>query len=148
MSRRGRRLPDAVPAGAIAVGWATVEADRAAVELAPLLAPGAGFAEAPGSETLGASCRIGRAAGPGPRWIVLLEPATEGRLAASLARHGEGWIAAWWARGRAGDGGDAAEAAATWSASRPGPFGPERLQVGGPLAGPHRLRLDGDTIEP
>ena len=148
MSRRARRPPDAAPAGALAVGWATVESDRAAVELAPLLAPGEGFAEAPGSETLGASCRIGRAAGSGLRWIVLLEPATEGRLAASLARHGEGWVAAWWARGRGADGQDPTDAAATWSASRPGPFGPERLRVGGPITGPHRLRLDGDTIEP
>ena len=40
-----------------------------------------------------------RAAGSlAPRYgpaIVLLEPSTEGRLAATLARHGEGWCATW-----------------------------------------------------
>ncbi len=72
-------------------GWATVDLDRAAVELQDLLEPGGTFDEAPGSAWLGARCRIGRAASIEGPFLVLLEPHTEGRLAAYLARHGEGW---------------------------------------------------------
>ena len=48
-------LPE-VAARVLAVGWATVELDRAAEELAHLLAPGAGFAAAASSVLLGARC--------------------------------------------------------------------------------------------
>ena len=74
--RRTTRLP--------AVGWATVDAGRLgrgwAVELRPLA----------GDALLGADAWL--AVGISPA-TVLLEPATEGRLAAALARHGEGPIA-------------------------------------------------------
>ena len=155
------------PSVAEAVGWATVDLDRAAAELAPLLAAGSDFRAAPGSVHLGARCRIGPMAGdtganaallpvaargaPRARFIVLLEPSTEGRLAATLARHGESWCATW-VLGRtatatsagAGPGGGAERR----SASRSGPLGPERLVLGGPIAGPHRLLVTAATIEP
>jgi hypothetical protein len=129
----------AVPAeanGALAIGWATVELDRAAMELGHLLAPGTTFEEAPSSAILGGRCRIGSAAGtPGVR-IVLLEPDTEGRLAAALARAGEGWKATW-VQDPGIDPGPRQV-----SRARPGPLGRERLLLGGPLAGPYRLFVE------
>ena len=126
----------------LAVGWATVELDRAATVLAPMLAPGTTFELATASEHLGATCRVGRV---DPAYVaelagtvVLLEPSTEGRLAATLARFGEGWCATWESE---------APRDATLSASRDGPIGGERLVLGGPGSGPHRLVLDAATIE-
>jgi hypothetical protein len=122
--------------GAIAVGWATVELDRAARELSHLLATGAAFAPADASVTLGARCRSGPAAEAG-LWIALLEPETEGRLAGTLARDGEGWAASWVLAETAG-----ATRTPALAAARPGPFGPERLVLGRPAARPHRLVLE------
>ncbi len=127
-------LPEAAGVvGALAVGWATVELDRAARELSHLLAPGAGFSPAAASVILGARCRSGRAAEAG-LWIALLEPDTEGRLAGTLARSGEGWAANWVRAGAA--------ATQRLSAERPGPFGPERLVLDGPATRPHRLVVE------
>jgi hypothetical protein len=129
-------LPDDA-AGALAVGWATVELDRAARELSDLLEPGSAFDDAPSSVILGARCRVGSAAAEGSVRIVLLEPDTEGRLAATLARHGEGWVATWTTAptGAIPSGGDL-------SAARPGPFGEERVVLDGPFTGPHRLIVE------
>ena len=69
--------------------------------------------------------------------IVLLEPITEGRLAATLARHGESWCATW---------GSDDENIAQTSAERPGPLGPERLVLGGRPGGPHHLLVSAATI--
>lgn len=124
-------------AGALAVGWATVELDRAARELAHLLESGSDFEDAPSSEILGARCRVGSAAGPWGARIVLLEPDTEGRLAATLARHGEGWVARWVAAAPG-----TTPPRGELSAARPGPFGDERLLFGGPVTGPHRLVVE------
>jgi len=131
-------LPDDA-AGAVAVGWATVEFDRAAVELAHLLRPGSTFHEAPSSVILGARCRIGSAAEPSGLRMILLEPETEGRLAATLARAGEGWAATWYLD----PGSDFRRRQS--SVARPGPLGKERLLFGG-LEGAHRLLVDGRTI--
>ena len=106
--------------GAVAVGWATVELERAVGELTHLLAPGATFEAAPSSVILGARCLVGPAAEDGLR-IVLLEPETEGRLAATLARAGEGWAATWARDGAVATG--PRTGAAGLSAARPGPFG-------------------------
>ena len=124
---------------ALAVGWATVELERAARDLSHLLAPGATFEVAPSSVILGARCLVGQAAEDGLR-IVLLEPGTEGRLAATLARAGEGW-AATWTRDQAVATAPRTEAARL-SAARPGPFGDERLLLGGSIPGPHRLFIE------
>lgn len=126
----------------LAVGWATVELDRAAAELAGLLVPGETFRDAPDSELLGASCRIGRAA---TSMIVLLEPSTEGRLAAALARHGEGWCATW-TRDPATPA-DPASPDDEWSTmARPGPLGLERLERTAPGSRPFRLLARPATI--
>jgi hypothetical protein len=125
----------------LAVGWATVDLDRAALELAGLLAPGSMFEPAADCGLLGATCRVGRARDPSAAapTVVLLEPSTEGRLAATLARHGEGWCATWEA--------DAVVPERT-SVVTDGPFGPERLVLGGRPDGPHRLLVRAATIEP
>lgn len=119
--------------GVLVVGWATVELDRAERELSHLLTAGAEFGAAASSVILGARCRSGPAAQAG-LWIALLEPDTEGRLAGTLARSGEGWAVTWVLAGASGT--------AALSAARPGPFGDERLVLGGPLSGPHRLVVE------
>jgi hypothetical protein len=77
---------------------------------------------------------------------VILEPATEGRLSAALARHGERPLAAWFVL----DASDAAMPPSTVApagqlapAGRAGPFGPERIAPDGAIRGLHRL-LVGD----
>lgn len=130
----------------LAVGWATVELERAARELAHLLRPGGTFTEAMPCEHLGAWCRIGRVR-PGvaaAEVVVLMEPSTEGRLAATLARHDEGWQVTWEAVLVVSAGGNEL----VLSGERPGPLGPERLVLGGSASGPHRLVVTPATIAP
>jgi hypothetical protein len=108
----------------IAVGWATVDLDRAAAELVGGLdlRPEA-FTAVDDSVALGARCRVAHGALPGEVAVVLLEPATEGRLAATLARHDEGPAAVWIAAPASPADTDPSDATA-------GPFGPERLLPG------------------
>jgi hypothetical protein len=126
------------------IGWATVDADRAEGDLDPWLGP-----REPGATgddpDLGARARL-RGAGslPGDR-IVILEPSTEGRAAASLARDGEGpcavylrapaSIEAWIAQA-------AERGARTRGAPRPGPFGRQVALSGPPPAGPHIIVVE------
>lgn len=129
------------PWSTVAVGWATVDLERASAAFDARSAHPARFAAAPDSALLGARARIGATRVPGAETrgiaLVLLEPSTEGRLAASLARHGEGPAAIW------------LDGSATSSSADPprtspaadGPFGLERLVLGGPVAGPHVLLL-------
>jgi hypothetical protein len=128
----------------VALGWATVELDRAAIELGALLGrPPEAFVDTAPSSSLGARCRIAPdSLGPGVA-LVLLEPSTEGRLAASLARHGEGPMAVWLGVSTLSD----AEAilrraAVAISAPDRGPLGLERLLLDGPIHGPHRLVVE------
>jgi len=103
--------------GPLAVGWATVDTDRAAEELTA-----AGIIDPPGVPVerfavLGASgLRSDDSAFGVP--VVLLEPLEEGRLAATLARHGEGPCAV---------------------VIGPPDGGPAGLVAGGPVSGPHLL---------
>ncbi len=82
---------DGVSLRPVAVGWATVDLDRATRELRDL----GPFSDAPFDRLLGATARIGLTrppvSGATVPPVVLLEPSTEGRLAATLARRGEGW---------------------------------------------------------
>jgi hypothetical protein len=123
----------------IAVGWATVELDRAGDELAGALgtAPSS-FAPAAGSEALGAHARIAPGALDGRAALVLLEPSTEGRLAARLARHGEGPVAVWYEAVAMGD--PTTSGVAPLEPPSSGPFGPERA-VRAPAGdtGPYRF---------
>jgi hypothetical protein len=73
------------PPRLLASGWATVDIERTVADL------GAADADAThDDELLGA--RAWRVDG-GPVALLLLEPSTEGRLAAALARRGEGIVA-------------------------------------------------------
>ena len=120
---------------AIAVGWATVEIDRAATTLAAELGISvAAFLPAADSIVLGARCRVAYGVLPDGQPLAILEPLTEGRLAASLARRGEGPVATW---SRAGESWHGTRA----SAARPGPFGFERLEPG-PAHGPFSLLIE------
>jgi hypothetical protein len=130
-----------------ALGWATVELDRAERELSADLGLASGaFIEAPDSGVLGARCRVALDTFPGGVALMILEPVTEGRLSAALARHGEGPLAAWFVL----DASDAAMPPSTVApagplapAARAGPFGPERIAPDGAIRGLHRL-LVGD----
>lgn len=136
-------FPDAIVSGdgradRCAIGWATVELDRAASELAHDLgiSPGV-FVEAVDSLALGARCRIAADVLPGGLTLVILEPATEGRLAATLARFGEGPAVTWYRTNTPVD--------VSGSSLRHGPFGSERLVAGDPVHGPHRLLIEPGT---
>jgi hypothetical protein len=71
-----------------AIGWATVELDRAAASLGTKLQTT--FEPTSRDALLGASVR--RSTGKEPL-ILIEEPDTEGRLSGALARHGEGPVA-------------------------------------------------------
>ena len=120
----------------VGIGWATVELDRAAGELSGI----ARFSGAPRDATLGASVR--RAVGDGARTtLVLLEPDTEGLIAAALARFGEGVAAVYLGPLDRADVDDTPRL----GPSQPGPLGPARLVIGRPAWGPHALVLAGVT---
>ncbi len=144
------QLPTGVHHEPIAVGWATVELDRAVVELAAELelSPD-GFRAASESPVLGARCLVAKAVLPGRLAFALLEPSMEGRLAASLARFAEGPAVVWLAAPRpsAGLTGDRASGGELPSAEV-GPFGAERLILGGPRHGPYWLVVDSVGIIP
>ncbi len=125
----------------VALGWATVELERAVVELgAALHIPAGRFVAADDDELLGARCRAASASLPDGRSLVVLEPSTEGRLAATLARVGEGPAAIWMAVEDLSASAAAVRVAdVAMSPERTGPFGIERLILGGPIYGPHRL---------
>ncbi|MEO5703823.1 MAG: hypothetical protein ABIZ52_02165 [Candidatus Limnocylindrales bacterium] len=112
------------------IGWATVDADRALVQLDGLLAPAGEGEESPPPSSwtplardaaLGARVWLRAMAnsGSGP-WLVVLEPDTESRLAASLARFGEGVAVVYLGEGLLRSG---------------------RLVRGGPAWGPHVMIL-------
>jgi hypothetical protein len=119
----------------VGIGWATVELDRAERELA-----GVGpFVTAPRDAALGASARRSPISKGGPPAIVLLEPDTEGLLAAALARFGEGVLAVYLGPLDRADVDDTPRL----GPPRPGPLGPARLVIGRPAWGPHVLVLAG-----
>jgi hypothetical protein len=110
----------------IGLGWATVDTDRAVAELTAAYPDAAPFEPAAPVPLLGASCHLGRPGRLGAVRLAILEPATEGRLAATLARHGEGPVVLWVAA-------PAEPLAPVLSSEVVGPFGRERLALGGPL---------------
>jgi hypothetical protein len=121
-----------------ALGWATVELDRAEQAFVETFGASVGPAvPAPNDTILGASCRILALDPPGLPFVVLIEPDTEGRLAATLARHGEGPAAVWIGPAMSGDTTPAGDPAPGTGGD--GPFGPQILLPGAPVTGPHRL---------
>ena len=122
---RLERLLAVARPGAQVVGWATIDLDR--------LGPGV---ELPDDDLLGA--RVRRL----DETRLALEPATEGRLAAALARHGEGPLVLY----VIAETGDVGDLALTSPAN--GPLGRQRLVLGGPIGGPHLVVVAPATIEP
>ena len=130
------------PVDGLAVGWATVDLDRAAAEASP----GRSTVPLPDDDLLGARCLAAEAPAHEPTAdtpaLVLLEPSTEGRLAASLARHGEGPIAVYLlVPARTIDRLRVVAPASGVHLSRPaaGPFGRAVLVLDGPPSGPHLI---------
>jgi hypothetical protein len=119
-------------------GWATVELHRAEREV--VLAQGWPPAEPAADDlTIGAYTRVAHSPA-GSETIVLLEPSTEGLLAASLARHGEGFLVDYLlvaSLDRAAE--TARRGGIALSPVSSGPFGRERLVTGGPRWGPHLI---------
>jgi len=134
------RLIEAAAPQRIHVGWATVDLDRAERDLrGATSAPATPDLDEP---LLGARARLIGGAGPGSAGdatdIVLLEPSTEGPLAAALARHGEGPLVMYLVGPT-----EALELVRAGgfllSRSASGPLGPERLVLVGPRDGPFLL---------
>jgi len=120
--------------GVLGLGWATVDLDRAESDFrAAFAGTFVGVTDAPDDDLLGAHCRIVRTGDPRVPVVVLLEPSTEARLSATLARHGEGPVAAW-SRLLADE-----APSSSGSALATGPFGLEGLVPGASIFGPHRL---------
>jgi hypothetical protein len=132
-----RRDPWLAELPIVGIGWATVELDRAAREL---VAVGA-FEPAQRDVTLGAACRRSPLGDGSAPVTVLLEPDTEGLVAAALARFGEGVQVAYLGPLDRADVDDTPRL----GPSRPGPLGPARLVIGRPRWGPHVLVLAGAT---
>jgi hypothetical protein len=136
-------------------GWATVELDRAERDLVASFGRlSSGWSRDLADDTLlGARCRL-IASRPGQLEILLLEPVTEGRIAASLARFGEGVVAVYVvlpdARFRAVLR-DLRGAGLVLSGEGHGPFGRQHLVAGGPPWGAHLCVAQSTgaaTIEP
>jgi len=140
-------LDPAAPLSLVGIVWSTVDLDRAAADLDLWLAPddpAMGDGDAHPDPHLGARTRIRRSVALPGGTLVLAEPNTEGRLAASLARDSEGpcalllrpsaGLAAWVAQAR-GRGVPA-------SAPRRGPLGSAVLLPGRIVAGPHLLIVE------
>lgn len=128
------RLRREVRPDRVVIGWATVELDRAEAEVTTGLA-GDGVPRvepARDERVLGARCRLLRFAA---RDVLLLEPSTEGRLAAALARHGEGPLVLYLVAD-SGATERARRAGFTLTSAGEGPLGTERLVIAGPRDGP------------
>jgi len=147
------RLLHAVRPRRVVNGWATVELDRAEAELSKAdlsnaTGDGTHRSRPVGDDTiLGARGRLFR---PGDAHeVVLLEASTEGRLAAALARYGEGTVARYLLVDAAAAH-RARAAGFTLSTEGGGPFGIQRLVVVGPRYGPFVLLagLDPDAARP
>jgi hypothetical protein len=127
-------------ADVLAVGWATVDRDRV-VAAAGAVGPAAAQALAADPHLGAFVVRVGLTV---PARLVI-EPDREGRLAATLARLGEGPVAIYLSTG---PGGLAAFVAgvrvrgAEVSATRPGPLGSSVVLLGGPIWGPHLVVVE------
>ena len=132
-------LPAGTDPHVIAVIWATVDIDRVVAGI------GLPAVELPDDPLFGAFVRLVRPPDADP--IALLEPRTEGRIAETLARAGEGpvgrYVVAVDGLARVAD--RAAAAGLALSRIEEGPFGPSAIVLGGPPAGPHLVLVDRPT---
>lgn len=128
--------------------WATVDIERALADFGRVgFGAGLDGAEldtpAIDDPLLGARVAVVRTGVDGTR-VAVAEPSTEGRLAATLARHGEGRAGRYVLSPVGLDTVRVRAAAAGVAISRPavGPFGPAVLVVAGSVAGPHLILVD------
>jgi hypothetical protein len=122
---------------------ATVDLERALVELGRnALEAGAGVED----PLLGARVVLIDGEPAGSAGLALAEPTTEGRLAATLARHGEGDAGRYAALAAHDDLAAfrrrAATAGVALSRVASGPYGRAVLVLGGSIAGPHLIVTD------
>ena len=133
-------LIDPGPVTTLATIWATVDRERARS------AVGGIGEELPGDEHLGAWVTLLAHDAAGEPPIALLEPSTEGRLAAWLARNGEGPAGRYVGIDGAGAfDGLASRSAALGLGVTPvagGPFGPSRLVIGQSRSAPNLVLVD------
>lgn len=124
----------------LAVIWATVDRERV---LADLSLAGERLADDP---LLGASVSLVRP--PDGHPIAILEPLTEGRLAATLARHGEGPAGEYVVAPLPLEAIGAAAGAAGLVLGRPadGPFGRSVLVLSGRAGGPHLVLVERPAV--
>ena len=127
---------EARPPGPSAIGWTTVESERAERELADAFGAGLGAVRRCARRRASSARAAGSPPAAPPGVIAVLEPATEGRLAETLARLGEGPAVVWFVLDR--------EPPAPSRTSTPadGPFGPERLVARSARDGRHVLLLE------
>lgn len=133
--------------------WATVDTERAIADLSESIRGERPAPERlPDDPLLGAAVTILRSSEPDALPIALAEPITEGRLAATLARHGEGEVGRYVAARNGLDPVRARAASVGIRISRvqPGPLGPSMLVLEWPVSGPHLLVVDrpAGTIAP
>jgi hypothetical protein len=129
----------------IATGLATLDLDEAEQRARATVALRA-VTGAADDLLLGARCRIVLVE-EGPS-LVLLEPITEGRLAASLARYGQEPVVSYMTTLVAGEDvvRPAGVAAIRLSPPTPGPLGVSRLVLGGPAWGPHVVLVESAAV--
>jgi hypothetical protein len=135
----------------LGIAWATVELDRAEVELEDWLGsvtPGNDAAAALDEPHLGARARVRPSDGLPGAWVVLIEPSTEGPTSAALARHGEGPAALYLAavHGLAAWSSAARGRGATLSPVADGPLGRSVRVSGGSFTGPQLIVVDTGTV--
>jgi hypothetical protein len=123
--------------------WATVDLDRTLASLG--IEPGT--APAMRDALLGARVIV-LPPGPDRASLAVAEPITEGRLAATLARHGEGpagrYVAVLDGLGMTRDRANASGIAV--SRVEDGPFGPSMLLLTGPVSGPHLILCEAAAV--
>ena len=121
-------------ASTLATIWATVDIERTLADR------GVGASELGNDPFLGARVVAAAGADDDPP-IAIAEPSTEGRLAATLARHGEGLVGRYVAvaDGLAQAIARAAGRGIAVTRIEPGPFGPSMLVLLGPVTGPHLI---------
>lgn len=130
----------------LATIWATVDLERALGERTALAPEGIGPALA--EPHLGARVVVAEAPAPDGVPLAVAEPTTEGRLAATLARHGEGEVGRYVAVPSPLDEIARAAAAIGIAVSRPadGPFGRSILVLHGPVTGPHLIIVEAPAV--
>ena len=145
----GARDPWLLGLPLVGIGWATVELERAAADLDAAFEragmPQPAWTPAQREDLLGASAWVSRAWWPtwgsdDPPAIVLLESDTEGRLAATLAKFGEG-VGAVYVAPRPGDPPGQIHTARLGRPT-PGPIGNGRIVLARPAWGPNVIVLD------